>query len=598
MAEFFAELKRRHIYRVGAAYVVVAWALAQGIELLSQIFELSGSIARPAVILLAIGFPVALIAAWMIESKPHQAVASAVHSKPTAVDWTLIGALAVVLLFMGYRQLAPTPQAGVDAARSASLDPRIGVSLAVLPFANLSDDETQTFFSDGITEEIITALARIPDLRVVARESASQFKGERRDLRAVGQSLGATHLIEGSVRKAGARVRITARLVKADDGVNAWSSTYDRELNDVFAIQEEIATSIAGALRMPLGLNPGEQLVSNRAIDAESYEQFLRGKVALGRARFAYAEQLALLEPVVSKNPNYAPAWAALARAYRFAMLAGQITPGEEYARWRATYEPKMLAAARRAAELDPNSADVKVTLGITELGPRRWTVAEGFLLDALALDPNHGEALSFYGGVLLAVGRVKEAVAMKLRLNELEPYVPLYAGNLGEALWIGGQDDAAIAVLKDNLARSGAGARMGLMRISASLGRYSEAADLMSAYLSNESPVVRRIAAEAMPFLRSAPAKVASTGSLPGLSVASFIYLHVGAPERALDPYEEGFSTGSDVGLLWHPSYAPARKTERFKKIARDLGLVDYWRAKGWSEWCRPVGADDFACE
>jgi adenylate cyclase len=189
LADFFAELKRRHIYRVGAAYVVVAWVLTQVIDVLSQIFELPGSISRPAVILLAIGFPVALIAAWLIESKPHAAVAAAVRSKPASVDWTLCAALALVLLFMGYQQIAPR-QVGVDAARSASLNPRIGIALAVLPFANLSDDETQTFFSDGITEEIITALARIPDLRVVARESASQFKGERRDLRAVGQIAG------------------------------------------------------------------------------------------------------------------------------------------------------------------------------------------------------------------------------------------------------------------------------------------------------------------------------------------------------------------------------------------------------------------------
>ena len=599
MGDFFAELKRRHIYRVGAAYVVVAWALTQLVEILAQVFTLPLWIAQAAIVLLAIGFPVALFVAWTIESKPHEAVAAAVRSKPTIVDWTLCGALAVVLMFMGYQQIAPSsaPPNGLDQAKEQSLSPRAGISLAVLPFANLSDDETQAFFSDGITEEIITALARIPDLSVVARESASQFKGERRDLRAVGESLGATHLIEGSVRKAGARVRITARLVKTDDGVNAWTNSYDRELTDVFAIQEEIATSIAGALRMPLGLNPGEQLISSRAIDAESYEQLLRGKAALGRARNAYAEQLALLEPVVAKNPDYAPGWAAVARAYRFALLAGSRTSREEYARWRETYEPKMLAAARRAAQLDPNSTDVKVTLGITEFGPRRWIVAEDFLTNALALDPNHGEALSFYSGVLLAVGRVKEAVAMNERLSQLEPYVPLYVGNRGEALWVDGQNDAAIAVLKANLGRPGAGAAAALSRIYASLGRYSDAADEISSYLSSDSPAIRFIASEGTRLLRSAPTKVASPDSLPSLSVGSFVYLHVGAPERALDPYEEGVSTGSEVGLLWHPSYAPVRKTDRFKRIARDLGLVEYWRERGWPAFCRPVGADDFAC-
>ena len=172
MAEFFSELKRRHIYRVGAAYVVVAWALTQVIDVLSQIFDLPSSIARPAVILLAIGFPVALVAAWMIESKPHQAVASAVLSKPTIVDWTLCGALAVVLLFLSYRQIAPT----LDATQRAAT-PTGSVSIAVLPFANLSGDASQEFFSDGMTEEITAALAKVPDLRVVGRTSAFQFKG-------------------------------------------------------------------------------------------------------------------------------------------------------------------------------------------------------------------------------------------------------------------------------------------------------------------------------------------------------------------------------------------------------------------------------------
>ena len=148
----------------------------------------------------------------------------------------------------------------------------------------MSGDAAQEFFSDGMSEEITSALAKIPDLRVVGRESAFQFKGEKKDLRAIGQSLNATHLIEGSVRKVGDRVRITAQLVQADNGLNVWTDSYDREMTDVFAIQEDIATAIAGALRMPLGLKQGERLVSNRSIDPESYQQYLRAK-AMVRAR-------------------------------------------------------------------------------------------------------------------------------------------------------------------------------------------------------------------------------------------------------------------------------------------------------------------------
>ena len=314
MANFFVELKRRHIYRVGAAYVVVAWALTQLVEILAQVFTLPLWIAQLAIVLLAVGFPIALFIAWTIESKPHEAVASAVRSRPTIVDWTLCGALAIVMLLIGYQQIAPSfdataPQPGVDTARSKSLDPAGAVSVAVLPFANLSSDPEQEFFSDGMTEEITTALAKVADLRVVGRTSAFQFKGENQDLRAIGQRLNATHLIEGSVRKAGDRVRITVQLIKADDGTHLWSENYDRQLTDIFAIQEDIARTVTTSLNMSLGLNPGQNLVDNRSVDSELYEKFLRAKALFMGRGGGNTEQAAeqsraasLLEEVVAKN--------------------------------------------------------------------------------------------------------------------------------------------------------------------------------------------------------------------------------------------------------------------------------------------------------
>src|SRR5262245_17589579 len=213
MAEFFAELKRRQMFRVAAAYAVVAWLLLQVVNNVAPVLDLPVWVARAFLLALVVGFPIALLFAWVRDLAPADAATP--KAATTNLDYVLVGVLAVVIGLVTYEQIAPR-QPGVDAAKSASLNPRIGIALAVLPFANLSDDASQEFFSDGITQEIITALARIPDLRVVARGSATQFKGERTDLRAVGQALGATHLIEGSVRKAGSRVRITARLVKAN----------------------------------------------------------------------------------------------------------------------------------------------------------------------------------------------------------------------------------------------------------------------------------------------------------------------------------------------------------------------------------------------
>src|SRR2546430_2309376 len=224
------------------AYVALAYAIQHGVTLTSEAFEWPRAVTRISMLLLVLSLPLVVVLAWY-----HGARASRRISGP---ELTIISILLVIGSLVFYLFVQPTTQlaakqTGVASARSTSLNPGGAVSIAVLPFANLSSDKEQEFFSDGMTEEITTALAKTPDLRVVARESAFQFKGEKKDLRAVGQALGATHLLEGSVRKEGNRVRIAAQLVKADDGVNVWANSYDREMTDVFAIQEDIARAIA-----------------------------------------------------------------------------------------------------------------------------------------------------------------------------------------------------------------------------------------------------------------------------------------------------------------------------------------------------------------
>ena len=597
MGHFFAELKRRQMFRVAAAYAVVAWMLLQLINNLTPALRLPDWAATLVVVFLVAGFPIALLFCW-IQHLPS-AESSAPSAKTVKLDWLLIGALAIVLSFMGYQTLT-TPQAGVDAAKEAALSPRTGVSLAVLPFANLSDDETQTFFSDGMTEEIITALARIPDLRVVARESASQFKGQQRDLRAVGQALGATHLIEGSVRKAGARVRITARLVKADDGVNAWTNSYDRELTDVFAVQEEIATSIAGALRMPLGLKQGERLVSNRNIDPDSYQQYLRAR-AFGSNGRESLRAIPLLEPLVARNPDYAPAWAQLALVYQLTPNFSRNGPLEELRRVVREVVPKADAAGRRAIQLDPNLAYAYNALAHVQVIQGKLLAAEELYSKALALDPNSTIALGGYSNLLAVVGRLKESIAMKDQVRALEPTGPGLTQDTAQMLWVTGQNDAAIALFKD-LPSGVQGLEIDRARIYASMGRYNEAADSLQRITGGN--LSAETLAAGVRLLRSAPAETPALVSLPRLGTIGFIYLYVGAPLRAFEPIEEwgeaGFyiSGGADNAFLWHPSYAAVRKSERFKTFMRKAGYVEYWRAKGWPEFCHPTTGDDFVCD
>jgi adenylate cyclase len=262
------------------------------------------------------GFPVALLFAWMHQLAPVDG--GAARAATGKLDWLLIGALVVIGL-VSYQQLAPSPGTRTAEPQQASIAlgtaMPAGISIAVLPFANLSGDAAQEFFSDGMTEEIMTALAKVSAFRVVARESAFQYKGQKTDMHAVGQALGAAYLIEGSVRKAGDQVRITAQLVQAGNGVSVWTSSYDRELKNIFATQSDIAEAIAGALRVPLGVKQGDSLVSNRTSDLVSYQQYLHARAL--RRSLESEKAIGILETVVARNPNFAPAWALRSSAIR-----------------------------------------------------------------------------------------------------------------------------------------------------------------------------------------------------------------------------------------------------------------------------------------
>jgi adenylate cyclase len=605
LADFFAELKRRQIYRVGAAYVIVAWALIQLVEILEQIFALPLWIAQAAIIVMALGFPVALLAAWMIESRPHQAVAFAVRSKPTIVDWTLCGALAAVLLFMGYQQVAPfsdatTQQPGVDAARSASLNSAAAVSLAVLPFTNLSGDAGQEFFSDGMTEEITSVLAKIPDLRVVGRTSAFQFKGQNDDLRTIGQALNATHLLEGSVRKEGNRLRITAQLIKSDDGVHVWTESYNRELTGVFVIQEEIATAIAGALRMPLGLQPGERLLSHLPVDPESYQDYLRAKTLLrsrGQNPSAISDAVKLLEKAVLRDPDFAAAWGFLGTAYRLIPRFDSVRLSGETEKARPMVEASLAkaeAAAQHALRLDLKNSDGLQALGDVKRMERNYVAGVDLYLRALALDPDNPDILNTYSVTLAELGLLQQALPVRQRLRTLEPLVPLFNGVTSVMLWANGQIDAFNALVPNRVGNQGA-------VIAASIGRFGEAADLLESLRTDDAVYLGR-ARTAARLLRTAPSVAASPQTLPQLGIFGWGYVYLGAPDRVMEYYEGnikiGYTGGMEIAPLWAPIFSPVRKTERFKTFVRDAGMVNYWRERGWPEFCRPTTGDDFECD
>jgi len=527
---------------------------------------------------------------------------------------TLVGAAALTVIAASlaaawlfwpakhWTQPVAAPRTVADAGGVAGTKPA-GIYVAVLPFVNLSSDKEQEFFSDGMTEEITAALAKVPSLKVIARTSAFQFKGQNRDLRAIGRALGAGYLVEGSVRKAGGQVRITAQLIRVDDATHVWAENYDRPLANIFVTQEKIAAAIAGALRVPLGLRSGESLVSNRTVNLEAYQQYLRAKALMNGLLFEDAKKI--LESVVASDPAYAPAWAQLSVAYALLPTFNPVIRRgtiEEARRLVQSDWPKAETAAKEAIRLDPKLALGHVALAFTLVQRANYVGAAARYQTALSLDAADPFVLHVYGMLLAATGHLAEAQRMREELRRVEPFIPIYNSVTATIMRTTGNNKSALPILEAARQPGAVGTlwtNAPLAQTYAAMGRYREAADTIlaiqgSAFLSR--PVIEQAAG----MLRQAPGKLAAPQSAPFLDEwLSWIYLYVGAPERAL----EGEERRVQIGLIdffynvWFPEYAPVRKTERFKALMRSTGIVDYWRARGWPDLCHPAGADDFAC-
>jgi adenylate cyclase len=598
VARFFADLKRRHIYRVAALYAVAAWVLIQLVGNLTPMLRLPDWAGSLVLVLLLVFFPIALIFAWIHEWPAGEANVPATAT--TKLDWVILGGVALTVFGLLYQLVADS----VDSPAAATLaQPSGNVSIAVLPLANLSGDDAQEFFSDGMTDEITSALAKVPNLRVVGRSSAFQFKDQSKDLRAIGEVLGATFLIDGSVRRAGNRVRVTAQLVRADDGINLWTDSYDRELTDVFAIEEDIAQAIAGALRAPLGLADGERLISNRTTNVDSYQDYLRGR-SLVRGRIV-EEAVATLESAVARDPNFAPAWAMLSQAYRAlldynALARRPDAPLEEARGFVQSTLERGERAARRAIELDPRHDGGHAALATIRATRGEWAEADDLFKQAFAIDANNPEALYRYGQTLNIVGRVADSLRVYEQLQAIEPLVPIYQLQTASQLYVAGRNQAAIASLEATTDEGPARfyRNLYLARVYAATGRFADSAAALLA-LRGEPQVGLETIAAAADLIR-APGVSAARASLPALGDLNFVYAYVGAESRLMEPAERGLQIGNMVSqsTFWGPAWAPVRQTERFKALLRDIGLVDYWRERGWPDLCRPRAEADFVCD
>jgi len=344
------------------------------------------------------------------------------------------GSIVIVLLVVATFWLARV--------KKASAPSRITPSIAVLPFADLSQEKDQEYFSDGLAEELLNSLVKVQGLRVAARTSSFQFKGKNEDLRGIGQKLNVATVLEGSVRKQGQRVRISAQLIQVSDGFHLWSETYDRDLTDIFVVQEEIAQSVAGSLRVTL---LGEKLPSPRATKIEAYNAYLQGKYFYARPTKENLDKaITYYDQAVRLDPSYAPAWAALSRAH--SLQAGAYSPAQLHHEYDSARQ-----AAERALALDPSLAEAHAAVGqIGQYFDWDWAGADASYQRALALEPGNAEVVQGAADLAATLNHFEQALQLSRRAVELDPLrASTHHALAYNAWWAGQLDEAEVAIRK-----------------------------------------------------------------------------------------------------------------------------------------------------
>ncbi len=427
---FFEDLKRRKVIRVAIGYAVVAFVLIQIADGTFDALNLPEWSTALVLWLLVLGFPVAVILAWALEVTPEgvkrtgegTAQGSGTEASGTA-EFT--GAAA--------SSRPETPPSNRDAASPAPAGPRSTAntpdhppvqpqakpgddrrSIAVLPFVNMSDDKENEYFSDGISEEILNLLVKLPRLRVASRTSSFAFKGKEVSIPQVAQSLGVETVLEGSIRRAGDRVRITAQLIDSATDSHLWSDTYDRELKDVFAIQDDIAQSITDALEMTLTPKERRSIQNVATADAGAYDYYLRGRSYMyTMTKHDYQHAINMFKKAIVHDDKYALAYAGIADAYSYMY---------RYTDARKENAQHALDYSARAVEMDPDSAEARASQGLALFINERYEEAEGEFTEARRMNPNLFEAWYYAGLAYSSQGEFEKAVKMYLKAGEVNP--------------------------------------------------------------------------------------------------------------------------------------------------------------------------------
>jgi adenylate cyclase len=580
---FFSELKRRNVYKVAVAYSVAGWALSQGIAQVFPVFDVPNWAIRVIVLLIILGFPVAVVFAWLFEITPEgikrteMADAANKHSRgKTWIYVVVIGAIVSIGLFLLGRYSANT---GATLRQNETATGIPGKSIAVLPFENLSDDKSTAYFSDGITEEILNALAQIPNLKVAARRSAFQFKGNDLDLRKIGQVLGVAHILEGSLQKAGDQVRINVQLVDVQNGLQAWSEKYDRKLDNVFAVEDEIAKAIATKLRVQLTGGAGQPLVVDSTNNPQAHELYLRGLTLLAARGPGLIEARDSFQKAVSLDAGYAQAWGALA-------VTEFLLPSYGLDSFEASL-PRGESAAQRALSLDPNTASAYVAVGLANTFRCRWPEADQAFHRALVLAPGDAEAVNQYAQFLSTIEQLETSLREIERAQQLDPLSPIIGVIHAGVLAALRRDDAAEAQIKSVLAAHpefvAAHNWAAIQYIDRKMYPEAEAELRSLGKLNGQSGDSKALLARGMADPTQRAGAVNSLETSPDNADIrrdaiwyAFYLISLGERGRALDELEiyAAKHNSAFAPWLWNRGFDPLRDEPRFKAVLTKLAL------------------------
>jgi len=448
---FFSELRRRNVYKVAVAYAVVSWLLIQIATQVFPFFEIPNWTVRLVVLLLIIGFPVALIFSWAFEITPEgiklEAEVDPIRSvtrktgRKLIAFTSVVAAIAAALFIL---QFVRTRSTSSDPATSSAIPNK---SIAVLPFDNLSRDPDNAYFCEGVQDEILTRLAKVADLKVISRTSTQHFKSAPENLPQIAKQLGVAHVLEGSVQRANDQIRVNVQLINALTDAHLWAETFDRKLTDIFAVESEIAKTIADTLQAKLSGSEQHAIAARPTENTEAHQLYLKGRFFWNkRTGNDLKKSLDYFQQAITADPSYALAYAGVADAYVF-------MPGYTAGPPQDCY-PKAMAAAKKALELDNTLAEAHTTLALSiwyyEFD---FSQANRQFQRAIELNPNYATGHQQYGNnTLSALGRFDEAIAEGKRAVDLDPLSLVINADLGMNYYYARRYDEAIRQLRKTL--------------------------------------------------------------------------------------------------------------------------------------------------